>query len=132
MPRPIHWFRLPRGKVWHVSLDDNRSLCGEHRESHTAERVGEHPPLNARICPDCVRSTLHLYSVAQAAQMGDPRREDDVAYTEPLCGTCSHSLLDHDVDSGRCTVTSDDPDVDWAECPCLVDPDPGLLRTVPL
>lgn len=30
---------------------------------------------------------------------------------------CGHPNLDHDVD-GHCTVTSDDPNVEWAECPC--------------
>ena len=34
------------------------------------------------------------------------------------CSACGHPDLDHDVDDGRCTITSDDPNVEWAECPC--------------
>lgn len=37
---------------------------------------------------------------------------------EWLC-VCGHPNLDHNVaDNGLCTVTCDDPGIEWAECPC--------------
>ena len=78
----------------------------------------------------CVTAALHLYSLAQSAQMGDPRgdrRANSIPAIVTLpevgdaawpCGNCGHANLDHDYDGGSCTVTSDDPGVEWAECPC--------------
>lgn len=40
---------------------------------------------------------------------------EDYEYFDCECG---HSFADHDLDSGECSVTSDDPAVTWAECPC--------------
>lgn len=73
MPRPVSWFRRFRGKVWHVSFtDDALATCGKARPAD-AEYVGERAPVNARVCGDCVSTALHLYALAQAGQMGDPR-----------------------------------------------------------
>lgn len=166
MPSPVSWFRLYRGRVWHVGFAQDAAACGTERPVD-AEAVGERAPANARVCGDCVTAALHLYSLAQSAQMGDPRKTFDpwapVASSQPAvvdtcrrrrgspsmalsvgalrasmeaarerrlasvpevedadwpCGNCGHSSLDHDYDGGSCTVTSDDPAVEWAECPC--------------
>ena len=153
MPRPVSFYRWYRGKVWHVGFAQDAAACGTERPAD-AETVGERAPANARVCGDCVTAALHLYSLAQSAQMGDPRKTFDpwapVASSQPAvvdlvgalrasmeaarerrlasvpevedadwpCGNCGHSSLDHDYDGGSCTVTSDDPAVEWAECPC--------------
>ena len=134
MSRPISWYRLFRGKVWHVGFAQDAAACGSERPAD-AETVGERAPANARVCADCVTASLHLYSLAQSAQMGDPRHPRNRKYPVPPpaeptleelallgfdwpCGNCGHSSLDHDCDDGSCTVTSDDPAVEWAECPC--------------
>ena len=72
MARPITWWRLYRGKVWHVGWAGDAAACGTEPGT-TAEYVGERAPVNARVCGDCVAMALHLYALAQAAQMGDPR-----------------------------------------------------------
>lgn len=125
MPSPISWYRLFRGKVWHVGFAQDAAACGTERPAD-AEVVGERAPANARVCGDCVTAALHLYSLAQSAQMGDPRHPRNRKPTRSCvllgfdwpCGNCGHSSLDHDYDGGSCTVTSDDPAVEWAECPC--------------
>ena len=129
MPRPVSWFRWYRGKVWHVGFAQDAAACGSERPAD-AETVGERAPANARVCGDCVAAALHLYSLAQSAQMGDPRSDKrannipaivtlpEVDDAEWPCGNCGHSSLDHDRDDGTCAVTSDDPAVEWAECPC--------------
>ena len=134
MSRPISFYRWYRGKVWHVGFAQDAAACGSERPAD-AEAVGERAPANARVCGDCVTASLHLYSLAQSAQMGDPRHPRNREYPVPPpaeptdeelallgfdwpCGNCGHSSLDHDCDGGSCTVTSDDPAVEWAECPC--------------
>ena len=125
MPRPVSWFRWYRGRVWHVGFAQDAAACGSERPAD-AEAVGERAPANARVCGDCVTAALHLYSLAQSAQMGDPRHPRNRKFPAPPvllgfdwpCGNCGHSSLDHDYDGGSCTVTSDDPAVEWAECPC--------------
>lgn len=134
MSAPVSWFRWYRGKVWHVGFAQDAAACGSERPVD-AETVGERAPANARVCGDCVAAALHLYSLAQSAQMGDPRHPRNRKYPVPPpaeptdeelallgfdwpCGNCGHSSLDHDYDDGSCTVTSDDPAVEWAECPC--------------
>ncbi len=72
MPRPVSWFRWYRGRVWHVGFAQDAAACGSERPTD-AETVGERAPVNARVCGDCVATALHLYALAQAAQMGDPR-----------------------------------------------------------
>ena len=117
MPSPVSWFRWYRGRVWHVGFAQDAAACGSERPAD-AEAVGERAPANARVCGDCVTAALHLYSLAQSAQMGDPRHPRNRKYPVPPpaeptdeepCGNCGHSSLDHDYDDGSCTVTSDDP-----------------------
>ena len=130
MPRPISWYRLFGGKVWHVGFAQDAAACGSERPAD-AETVGERAPANARVCGDCVTAALHLYSLAQSAQMADPRCDKGANNIPPIatllpkvdddewpCGNCGHPNLDHDCDDGTCTVTNDDPAVEWAECPC--------------
>ena len=160
MSAPVSWFRWYRGRVWHVGFAQDAAACGSERPAD-AETVGERAPANARVCGDCVAASLHLYAMAQAGQMGDPRNatvsftiEPDLTGFKPAvetarqpvdlvaalqasmdaarhrrglprvgddewpCGNCGHANLDHDCDDGTCTVTNDDPGVDWAECPC--------------
>ena len=82
MPRPVSWFRLYRGKVWHVGFAQDAAACGSGRPAG-AETVGERAPVNARVCGDCVASALHLYGLAQAAQMADPRTKTTTLTIEP-------------------------------------------------
>ena len=82
MSRPVSWFRLFRGKVWHVGFAQDAAACGSERPAD-AETVGERAPVNARVCGDCVASALHLYGLAQAAQMADPRTKTTTLTIEP-------------------------------------------------
>ena len=128
MSAPVSWFRWYRGRVWHVGFAQDAAACGSERPAD-AETVGERAPANARVCGDCVTAALHLYSLAQSAQMGDPRSDKransipaivtlpEVGAADWPCGNCGHLSLDHYYD-GSCAVTSDDPAVEWAECPC--------------
>ncbi len=76
MPRPVQFWRLYRGKVWHLGWAGDAAACGTE-PGQSAEYVGERAPVNARVCGDCVSMALHLYALAQAAQMGDPRKTFD-------------------------------------------------------
>lgn len=129
MSRPVSWYRLFRGKVWHAGFAQDAAACGSERPAD-AETVGERAPVNARVCGDCVASTLHLYALAQSAQMGDPRsgkRPKDIPAEVTLpkvgddewpCGQCGHPNLDHDVDDGTCTVQDTDDDLSDDPCSC--------------
>ena len=109
MPNPVSWFRWYRGKVWHVGFAQDAAACGSERPVD-AEAVGERAPANARVCGDCVTASLHLYSLAQSAQMGDPRKTfDPWAPGEAL-------IASEDAE----TVDDDDP-VFCIECPHLID-----------
>jgi hypothetical protein len=131
MSRPVSWFRWYRGKVWHVGWSDDAAACGSVLPVD-AETVGERAPANARVCGDCVAAALHLYALAQAAQMGDPRSNKGAniipaGATLPVigddewpCGNCGHANLDHDCDDGTCVVTVA---ITGDQCPC-----PGLKR----
>lgn len=71
MNRPIKWYRLYRGKVWHLMHSD-AALCGDlwHPD---AERTHGQPPTNARICMDCHAQATELRIAAEQARQGDPR-----------------------------------------------------------
>lgn len=126
MPRPVSFYRWYRGKVWHVGFAQDAAACGSERPTD-AETVGERAPVNARVCGDCVATALHLYALAQAAQMGDPRtpergligvpgaplpEADGVVDAEIHCGSCGHP--EHD---GLCLAIRDEP---IGLCPCGV------------
>ena len=76
MSRPISWYRLYRGKVWHVGWAADAAACGAEPGAW-AESVGERAPVNARICGDCVSTVRHLYGLVLAAEAGDPRKPFD-------------------------------------------------------
>ena len=133
MSRPVSWYRLFRGKVWHVGFAQDAAACGSVRPAD-AETVGERAPVNARVCGDCVTASLHRYSLAQAAQMADPRSDKGAkdirpevtpvadAYTltdhwsdEWVCGNCGHPRFDHDLEDGTCSLV--EPGAD-EQCLC--------------
>ena len=76
MARPVTWWRLWRGKVWHVGWAGDAAACGTEPGAW-AERVGERAPVNARACGDCAASVRHLYGLVLAAEAGDPRKPFD-------------------------------------------------------
>lgn len=137
MSRPISWYRLFRGKVWHVGFAQDAAACGSERPAD-AETVGERAPVNARVCGDCASAVRHLYGLVLAAEAGDPRKpldpwaagealiaaEDILCVTcgrpdhegrlcaaddlvEWPCGSCGHPNLDHDYGDGSCMVADD-------------------------
>lgn len=131
MSRPVSFYRWYRGKVWHVGFAQDAAACGSERPTD-AETVGERAPVNARVCGDCVAMALHLYALAQAAQMGDPRTPergligvpgvplpevDDVVDVEVYC-YCDHP--DHGV--GPCLARIDGDPLD-EPCTCWGDSD---------
>lgn len=53
MASRLLWFRLPKGRVWHVSASGAPvSLCGQSIPAR-GERQPRRPPFGARPCPDC-------------------------------------------------------------------------------
>ena len=104
MARPVTWWRLWRGKVWHVGWAGDAAACGTEPGAW-AERVGERAPVNARVCGDCAAAVRHLYGLVLAAEAGDPRKpfdpwlagealiaaeDDGVVDAEIHCGDCEH------------------------------------------
>ena len=119
MSRPVSWFRWYRGKVWHVGFaDDALAACGSERPAD-AEAVGERAPVNARVCGDCVSMTLHLYALAQAGQMGDPRTPE-----RGLIGVPGAPLPEAEVDQCICGHPGVDHDggCEWPGCACSSPP----------
>lgn len=72
MPRPIEWYQLYRGKVWHLMVAD-AALCGNPWRDPHAERTQGQPPTNAHICMDCHTQATELRIAAELARQGDPR-----------------------------------------------------------
>ena len=131
MARPVTWWRLWRGKVWHVGWAGDAAACGTEPGAW-AERVGERAPVNARVCGDCVAGVLHLAALVNQAQLGDPRSAergligvagaplpeiDDVVDVEVYC-YCDHP--DHGV--GPCLARIDGDPLD-EPCTCWGDSD---------
>lgn len=127
MTRPITWWRLYRGKVWHVGWSGDAAACGTEPEG-SPEYVGERAPVNARTCGDCISTVRHMYALTAAAEEGDPRRTfdpwaagealiaaecgpevDDVVDAVIHCGDCPH--VEH---AGPCDDPLGDP------CTCFV------------
>jgi len=53
MASHLLWFRLPKGRVWHVAASGAQvALCGQAIPSR-GERQPKRPPFGARPCPDC-------------------------------------------------------------------------------
>lgn len=73
MSRPVVWFRLWRGKVWHLrDAIAAAAVCGVS-EPDDSEATAQTPPTRARICEACTRAARELYLVAMEASTGDPR-----------------------------------------------------------
>jgi hypothetical protein len=57
MSRPIQWFRLYRGRVWHVHAGEETAwaiaLCGQPVEQGT-ENLAAEPPRGGKPCPECL------------------------------------------------------------------------------
>lgn len=74
MSRPISWWRMYRGKVWHVALaGDLVAVCGAMAED-SPEMCEGVPPMNARLCEACGTAVEVLGSVVRAVADSDPRR----------------------------------------------------------
>ena len=53
MASHLLWFRLPKGRVWHVACSGALvALCGQSIPAR-GERQPKRPPFGARPCPDC-------------------------------------------------------------------------------
>lgn len=81
----ISWFRLPRGRVWHVALGA-RGLCGERLPVRGGEWQPNLPPMRARVCSECVDADLRLRdNISQALDRRDvplPMGDDQVVDAE--------------------------------------------------
>ncbi len=76
MSRPVVWFRLWRGKVWHLrDAISAQAVCGVS-EPDDSEATAQTPPTRARICEACVRAARELYDAAMEGLTGDPRKVD--------------------------------------------------------
>lgn len=81
----ISWFRLPRGRVWHVALGA-RALCGAMLPGMGGEWQRNLPPMRARVCSECVDADLRLRdNITQALDRGDlplPLGDDQIVDAE--------------------------------------------------
>ena len=78
MSRPVVWFRLWRGKVWHLrDAISPSALCGVG-EPDDSEATAQTPPTRARVCEACVRAARELFFAAADGAAGDPREGDVV------------------------------------------------------
>ena len=74
MTSPLVWFRLYRGKVWHLKhFGDTSALCGQSDEPYS-ERVAGPVPENARLCEACGAASDAIADAIRLARQGDPRR----------------------------------------------------------
>lgn len=73
-PRLLLWYRLYRGKVWHLRMvSDTFALCGQVDEPGS-ERVHGPVPENARLCEACGAASDLIAEAIDTARQGDPRR----------------------------------------------------------
>ncbi|MBK7823392.1 MAG: hypothetical protein IPJ61_20615 [Tessaracoccus sp.] len=81
----ISWFRLPRGRVWHVALGA-RALCGEYLPFKGGEWQQGLPPNGARVCSECNDADERIgQNIAQAMRRSDvplPLGDDQVVDAE--------------------------------------------------
>ncbi len=81
----ISWFRLPRGRVWHVALG-GRALCGEWIPQRGGEWLPGLPPFGARVCSACNDVDERVgQNIAQAMGRADvplPVGDDDLVDAE--------------------------------------------------
>ena len=79
MASPLIWFRLYRGKVWHLRMvGGSHALCdaADAAEGPAAvcERVYGPIPENARLCEACGATSDAIADAIRRAREGDPRR----------------------------------------------------------
>ena len=79
MASPLIWFRLYRGKVWHLRMvGGSHALCdaADAAEGPAAvcERVYGPIPENARLCEACGATSDAIADAIRLAREGDPRR----------------------------------------------------------
>ena len=143
MASHLLWFRLPKGRVWHVACSGSLvALCGQTVPSDRGERQPKRPPFGARPCPDCeaVAVEAQVAIVGARAKLASPPQSRPALGQMPLharfpdCAACEHSFDEHGWDGAcleggpegcRCTeyqaaCTCGHPwalhDVDSAEC----------------
>lgn len=109
MSSHLLWFRLPKGRVWHVAASGALvALCGQSIPAR-GERQPKRPPFGARPCPDCGAVNLEASKAWTAALdrftevlVAHPRKEDASLplYPEvaklPACEDCGHVFGNHD------------------------------------
>lgn len=79
MTSPLVWFRLYRGKVWHLrSASAMSALCETpdlpSDRADACERVYGPVPENARLCEACGAASDVIADAIRLARQGDPRR----------------------------------------------------------
>ena len=107
MSRPVTWFRLYRGRVWHVRAGAigslvERALCGA--EPYSGEELEDRPPWGGKPCPECVSVARRMVEAgieAGAAWSARQYSAEDLVHAEivevepwdHLCGSleCDHS-----------------------------------------
>ena len=129
MASHLLWFRLPKGRVWHVACSGALvALCGQSIPAR-GERQPKRPPFGARPCPDCYGVTTEaVLALSAATESHSPRvyapdLEPDllVASQEgenpevelPVCEDCGHPFATHD-SSGVCRDLTENGD----DCEC--------------
>lgn len=82
----ISWWRLPRGRVWHVAVNGFRSLCDVQLPARGGEWQAPLPPMRARVCSECVAADLRLRdNITQALDRRDvplPLGDDQIVDAE--------------------------------------------------
>lgn len=117
MPRPLTFFRLPRGKVWHVSQHASPvSLCGEDFPLVSGEEQPGRPPYGGRPCPRCAEVAIEAQTALTWAELAHVARQSEVIDAEiveddePVAAAevvedqciCGHPHADHDVTTTEC------------------------------
>ena len=109
MASHLLWFRLPKGRVWHVACSGALvALCGQSIPAR-GERQPTRPPFGARPCPDCDMVAVEAGIAIAAAQLARSVMETGVTDPElvtlpdllaepefPACEDCGHVFNNHD------------------------------------
>lgn len=140
MASHLLWYRLPKGRVWHVACSGALvALCGQSIPAR-GERQPKRPPFGARPCPDCDNVSAQVeFAMCDATRVRHEQEhpEDQGPYehrmtpaqtSEPLihgltvtdlpaCEDCGHGFGNHD-DIGGCKVGVCECDEYLAVCHC--------------
>lgn len=83
MTRPLTFFRLPRGKVWHVSQYASPvALCGEDFPLVSGEEQPGRPPYGGRPCPRCAEVAIEAQTALTWAELAHVARQSEVIDAE--------------------------------------------------